>query len=167
MKSDQLLTLALTFSVLMVSHPGRGQGNEAGSEEADREKFAAALRWKLSAGDPSGNTKVEVSGNHLTITLTGSRFWNQATAELNAKYFGLLCLLWDTGAQGEDPRHHMLSDYFDVALSQEVDPRIVARALVKRTDYPSLAELNAAIQLTRSQVRDVLRGQASQSNTHD
>jgi hypothetical protein len=167
MKLNELLALAFTLSLLITTDPVRGQGNGAGSEEADREKFDTALRWKLSGGDPSGNTKVEVSGNHLTITLTGSKFWNQATAQLNAKYFGLLCLLWDTGAQRDDPRHHVLSDYFDVALSQEVDGRIVAKALVKRADYPSLAELNAAIQLTRSQVRDVLRGQASQSNAHD
>ena len=153
MKTEQLLTVAFTLSVLIATRPVHGQEKNTGSEEADRQKFETTLRWKLSAGDPSGNTKIEISGNHIRITLTGSQLWNEATAELNAKYFGLLCLLWDVAAQNEDPVHHVLSDSFDVALSQEVDGKTVARPIIKRADFATLAELDAAIQLTKSRVR--------------
>jgi hypothetical protein len=166
-KTEQLLTVALTLSVLIAARPVHGQEKNTGSEEADRQKFETTLRWKLSAGDPSGNTKIEISGNHIRITLTGSQLWNEATAELNAKYFGLLCLLWDVAAQNQDPVYHVLSNSFDVALSQEVDGKTVARTIIKRADFATLAELDAAIQLTKSRVRDVIRGRASRSHTHD
>lgn len=151
-----------TLFLLIANHLADGQGEKAGLGETHREKFEEALRWKLSAGDPSGDTKIEVSGNHVRITLTGSKFWNQATAAFDAKYFGLLCLLWDIEARDEDQREYVLTDSFDVTLVQGPD-RIVARAFVNRADFPTIADLNTAILLTKSQVRDILKGQAIQS----
>jgi hypothetical protein len=159
--------IMVTLFVLIATHSADGQGEKAGLGEAHREKFEEALRWKLFAGDPSGDAKIEMSGNQVKITLTGKKFWNQATAALEAKYFGLLCLLWDTEARDEDQREQVLSDSFDVSLVQELGAKTVARALVKRADFPTLGELNTAILLTRSQVRDVLKGQAIDSNTRD
>ena len=157
--------IVTTLFVLIANHLADGQDEKAGLGEAHREKFAEALRWKLSAGDPSGDTRIEVSGNQVRITLTGSKFWNDATAAFDAKYFGLLCLLWDIQARDEDQHEYLLSDSFDVTLVQAPD-RIVARALVNRADFTTIADLNTAILLTKSQVRDILKGQAIQSNTH-
>ena len=157
--------IVITLFVLVANHLADGQDERAGLGEAHREKFEDALRWKLSAGDPSGDTKIEVSGNQVRITLTGSKFWNEATAAFDAKYFGLLCLLWDIEARYEDQREYALTDSFDVTLVQEPD-KIMARALVNRADFPTIADLNTAILLTKSQVRDILKGQAIQSNTH-
>ena len=155
--------IVITLFVLLATHPADGQGENAGLGKAHRETFEEALRWKLSAGDPSGDTKIEVSGNQVRITLTGHKFWNETTAGLDAKYFGLLCLLWDIEARDEDQHEYVLSDSFDVTLVQEPD-KIVARTLVKRADFPTLSALNTAILLTKSQVRDILKGQAVQAN---
>jgi hypothetical protein len=97
--------------------------------------------------------------------LTGTKFWSLATAGLDAKYFGLLCLLWEIEARDEDQHEYVLTDSFDVTLLQEPD-KIVAKAFVKRADFPTIADLNTAILLTKSQVRDILKGQAVQSNLH-
>jgi hypothetical protein len=156
--------IVITLFVLIATHPADGQGGNAGLGKAHRETFEEALRWKLSAGDPSGDTKIEVSGNQVKITLTGTKFWNKETAGLDAKYFGLLCLLWDTKAREEDRDKYVLSDSFDVTLVQDPD-KIVAKARVNRADFPTIADLNIAIFLTKSQVRDILRGQAVQSNS--
>jgi hypothetical protein len=157
--------IVITFFVLIAAGPADGQGENAGLGKARRETFEEALRWKLSAGDPSGNTKIEVSGNQVRITLTGTKFWSLATAGLDAKYFGLLCLLWEIEARDEDQHEYVLTDSFDVTLLQEPD-KIVAKAFVKRADFPTIADLNTAILLTKSQVRDILKGQAVQSNLH-
>jgi hypothetical protein len=157
--------IVITFFVLIAARPADGQGENAGLGKAHRETFEEALRWKLSAGDPSGNTKIEVSGNQVRIALTGTKFWSQATAGLDAKYFGLLCLLWEIEARDEDQHEYVLTDSFDVTLLQEPD-KIVAKAFVKRADFPTIADLNTAILLTKSQVRDILKGQAVQSNLH-
>lgn len=157
--------IVITLFVLIANHLADGQDERVGLGEAHREKFEEALRWKLSAGDPSGDTRIEVSGNQVRIKLTGTKFWNDATAAFDAKYFGLLCLLWDIEARDEDPHEYVLSDSFHVTLVQEPD-RIVARALVNRADFPTIADLNTAILLTKSQVRDILKGQAIQSNAH-
>jgi hypothetical protein len=150
---------------LVLAHPADGQGEKARLGEAGREKFEEALRWKLSAGDPSGDTKIEVRGNQVKISLTGNKFWNQATAGFDAKYFGLLCLLWETEAREENEDEYLLSDTFEVTLVQEPD-EIVAKAAVNRADFPTVADLNNAILLAKSQVRDILKGQAVQSNAH-
>jgi hypothetical protein len=155
--------ILITFVGLIATYPAQGQGEKSGSMEAHREKFEEGLRWKLSAGDPSGDTQIEISGNELKITLTGNKSWNVATAALDAKYFGLLCLLWDTQAREEDQGEYVLRDSFDVTLLQKTD-QIVARERVNRADFPTLADLNNAILLTKSQVRDILKGQAIQSN---
>jgi hypothetical protein len=160
----QLLTVTFGLLVLIAAARVHGQGEPAGLREICGERFEEALRWKLSSGDPSGNTKVEVSGSQVRITLTGGKFWNEATAGFDAKYFGLLCLLWDTQARDEAQYEYVLSDSFDVTLVQEPD-KIVARTLVKRADFPTLSALNTAILLTKSQVRDILKGQAVQSTT--
>ena len=157
--------IVITLFVLIGACPADGQGENGGLGKAHRETFEEALRWKLSAGDPSGNTKIEVNGNQIRITLTGTKVWNRATAGLDAKYFGLLCLLWDLEARDEDQHEYVLTDSFDVTLLQEPD-KIVAKALVKRADFPTIADLNTAILLTKSQVRDILKGQAVQSNLH-
>jgi hypothetical protein len=157
--------IVITLSVLIAARPADGQGENAGLGKAHRETFEEALRWKLSAGDPSGNTKIEVRGNQVRITLTGTKFWSLATAGLDAKYFGLLCLLWEIEARDEDQHEYVLTDSFDVTLLQEPD-KIVAKAFVKRADFPTIADLNTAILLTKSQVRDILKGQAVQSNLH-
>jgi hypothetical protein len=155
--------IVVTLLLLLAIHAGDGQGEKASQKETRRERFEEALRWKLSTGDPSGDTKIEVSGNQVRITLTGNKSWNQATAGFDAKYFGLLCLMWDIEARDEDPREYVLRDSFDVTLVQEPD-KVVARALVNRTDFPTVADLNTAILLTKSQVRDILKGQAVQAN---
>jgi hypothetical protein len=98
LKTNCFLTLALTF-LLIASGSLRGQGEKADSVEAGRQKFEEMLRWKRSSGDPSENTNVEVSGNQIRITLTGGKSWNEATARFDAKYFGLLCLLWEIFAE--------------------------------------------------------------------
>jgi len=165
MKMNQFLTVTFALLVLTAAVQVRGQRKEAGVRESRSEMFEEALRWKLTNGDPSGTTKVEVSGNQVRITLTGGKFWNEATAGFDAKYFGLLCLLWDTQARDEAQYEYVLSDSFDVTLVQEPD-KIVARTLVKRADFPTLSALNTAILLTKSQVRDILKGQAVQSTTH-
>jgi hypothetical protein len=165
MKTNKLLALTFALLVLAAAARVRGQGEEGSPAKTRSEKFEEALRWKLSSGDPSGNTQVEVSGNQVRITLTGGKFWNEATAGFDAKYFGLLCLLWDIEALGEDQHGYALSDSFDVTLVQEPG-KIVATALVKRADFPTLSALDTAILLIKSQVRDVLKGQAVQSNTH-
>jgi len=165
MKMNQFLTVTFALLVLTAAVQVRGQRKEAGVRESRSERFEEALRWKLTNGDPSGTTKVEVSGNQVRITLTGGRSWNEATAGFDAKYFGLLCLLWDTQARDEAQYEYVLSDSFDVTLVQEPD-KIVARTLVKRADFPTLSALNTAILLTKSQVRDILKGQAVQSTTH-
>jgi hypothetical protein len=103
------------------------------------------------------------AGSFLRATHPGTPRWNRATAGLDAKYFGLLCLLWDLEARDEDQHEYVLTDSFDVTLLQEPD-KIVAKALVKRADFPTIADLNTAILLTKSQVRDILKGQAVQSN---
>jgi hypothetical protein len=162
LKASYSLTLALTFS-LIASDPLCGQREKADSDKGWSQKFEETLRWKLSSGDPSENTKVEVKGNQIRITLTGGKSWNEATAGFEAKYFGLLCLLWDIEALDEEEDEYMLSDSFDVTLVQGPD-KVVARALVNRADFPTLADLNSAILLTKSQVRDILKGQAVQSN---
>src|SRR5258708_37579000 len=153
--------IVITLFVLLANHLAVGQDEKGGLGEAHREKFEEALRWKLSAGDPSGETRIEVSGNQVRIKLTGTKFWNDATAAFDAKYFGLLCLLWDIEARDEDPHEDVLSDSFDVTLVQEPD-KIMARALVNRADFPTIADLNTAILLTKSQVRDILKGQSIQ-----
>jgi hypothetical protein len=165
MKMNQFLTVTFALLVLTAAVQVRGQREEAGVCESRSERFEEALRWKLTNGDPSGNTKVEVSGNQVRITLTGGRSWNEATAGFDAKYFGLLCLLWDVEAQEQTRQEYVLSDSFEVTLSQDPE-KTVARAIVKRADFPTLSALNSAILLTKSQVRDILRGQAVQSNTH-
>jgi hypothetical protein len=73
--------------------------------------------------------------------------------------------LWDTQASEEDRDEYVLSDSFDVTLVQEPD-KIVAKAVVKRADFPTVADLYNAILLAKSQVRDILRGQALQSSMH-
>jgi hypothetical protein len=156
--------IVTTLFLLIGNYLADGQDEKGGLGEAHREKFEEELRWKLSAGDPSGETRIEVSGNQVRITLTGTKFWNDATAVFDAKYFGLLCLLWDIEARDEGQHEYLLSDSFDVTLVQGPD-RIVARALVNRADFPTIADLNTAILLTKSQVRDILKGQAIQSNT--
>jgi hypothetical protein len=156
--------IVTTLFLLIGNCLADGQDEKGGLGEAHREKFEEELRWKLSAGDPSGETRIEVSGNQVRITLTGTKFWNDATAVFDAKYFGLLCLLWDIEARDEGQHEYLLSDSFDVTLVQGPD-RIVARALVNRADFPTIADLNTAILLTKSQVRDILKGQAIQSNT--
>jgi hypothetical protein len=156
------------LALLLVSiaiHPADGQGEKADRKETRPEKFEEALRWKLTTGDPSGETQIAVSGNQIRITLTGNKSWNEATAGFDAKYFGLLCLLWDTEARDEDPNEYVLRDSFEVTLVQGPD-KVVARVLVNRTDFPTIADLNTAILLTKSQVRDILKGQAVQSNAH-
>jgi hypothetical protein len=155
--------IVVTLLLLLAIHPVDGQGEKADQKETRRERFEEALRWKLSTGDPSGDTKIEVSGNQVRITLTGNKSWNQATAGFDAKYFGLLCLMWDIEARDEDPQEYVLRDSFDVTLVQEPD-KVAARALVNRTDFPTVADLNTAILLTKSQVRDILKGQAVQAN---
>jgi len=157
--------IVTTLFLLIGNYLADGQDEKGGLGEAHREKFEEELRWKLSAGDPSGETRIEVSGNQVRITLTGTKFWNDATAVFDAKYLGLLCLLWDIEARDEDQHEYLLSDSFDVTLVQGPD-RIVARALVNRADFPTIADLNTAILLTKSQVRDILKGQAIQSNAH-
>src|SRR5258708_11497016 len=122
-----------TRLLLITKHLADGQGEKAGLAETHREKFEEALRWKLSAGDPSGDTKIEVSGNHVRITLTGSKFWNDATASFDAKYFGLLFLLWDIEARDQNQREYVLTDSFDITLVQSPD-WIVARAFLNLTD---------------------------------
>lgn len=155
--------IVITVLVLIAIHPAAGQGEQTDRKETRREKFEEALRWKLSTGDPSGDTRIEVSGNQVRITLIGNKSWNEATAGFDAKYFGLLCLRWDTEAREEDPRAYILRDWFDVTLVQEPE-KVVASALVNRTDFPTIADLNIAILLTKSQVRDILKGQAVQAN---
>ncbi len=162
LKTNCFLTLALTFLLIAID-PLREQGQKANPDEGWRRKFEEALRWKLSSGDPSENTKIEVSGNQIRITLTGGKSWNQATAGFDAKYFGLLCLLWDIEERDEEEGEYVLSDSFDVTLVQAAD-KIVARALVNRADFPTVTDLNTAILLTKSQVRDILKGQAVRSN---
>ena len=162
LKTNCLLTLDLTF-LFIASDPLCGQGEKADSYKGRRQKFEEMLRWKLSSGDPSENTKIEVNGNQIRITLTGGKSWNEATAGFEAKYFGLLCLLWDIEARDEEEGEYMLSDSFDVTLVQAPD-KIMAKALVNRADFPTLTDLNSAILLTKSQVRDILKGQAIQSN---
>jgi hypothetical protein len=157
--------IVTTLFLLIANYLADGQDEKAGLGGAHREKFEEELRWKLSAGDPSGETRIEVSGNQVRITLARTKFWNDATAAFDAKYFGLLCLLWDIEARDEDQHEYLLSDSFDVTLVQGPD-RIVARALVNRADFPTIADLNTAILLTKSQVRDILKGQAIQSNAH-
>jgi hypothetical protein len=157
--------IVVALLVLAAIHPAAGQGEQTDRKETRREKFEEALLWKLSTGDPSGDTKIEISGNQVRITLTGNKSWNEATAGFEAKYFGLLCLLWDTEAREEDPREYILHDWFEVTLIQEPE-KIVARALLNRTDFPTIADLNTAILLTKSQVRDILKGQAIQSAAH-
>ena len=71
--------------------------------------------------------------------------------------------MWDIEARDEDPQEYVLRDSFDVTLVQEPD-KVPARALVNRTDFPTVADLNTAILLTKSQVRDILKGQAVQAN---
>ena len=161
----QLLTVTFALLVLIAPARARGQGEQDRLREICGERFEEALRWKLSSGDPSGNTKVEVSGNQVRITLTGGKFWNEATAGFDAKYFGLLCLLWDIETQEETRQEYVLSDSFEVTLSQDPD-KTAARAVVKRADFPTLSALNSAILLTKSQVRDILKGQAVKSSTH-
>jgi hypothetical protein len=155
--------IVVAIVALLAIHPAGGQGEKVDRKETPRERFEEALRWKLSTGDPSGDTKIEVSGRQIRITLTGNKSWNEATAAFDAKYFGLLCLLWDTEARDEDPREYVLRDGFEVTLVQEPE-RVVAKALLNRADFPTTAELNTAILLTKSQVRDILRGQAVQAN---
>jgi hypothetical protein len=155
--------IVITVLVLIAIHPAAGQGEQTDRKETRREKFEEALRWKLSAGDPSGDTKIEVGGNQIRITLTGNKSWNEATAAFDAKYFGLLCLLWDTEARDENPYEYILRDWFEVTLVQEPN-KIVAKTLVNRVDFPTIADLKNAILLTKSQVRDILKGQAVQSN---
>jgi hypothetical protein len=162
LKTNYLLTFALTF-FLIASDSLRGQREKPDSDESRRQKFEETLRWKLSSGDPSENTKVEVSGNQIRITLTGGKSWNEATARFDAKYFGLLCLLWDIQARDEEEGEYVLRPSFDVTLVQGPG-KIVARALVNRADFPTVTDLNTAILLTKSQVRDILKGQAVQSN---
>ena len=162
LKTNCLLMLALTF-LLAATDPLRGQEEKAKPDEGRHQKFEEALRWKLSSGDPSENTKVEVSGNQIRITLTGGESWNEATAGFDAKYFGLLCLLWDLQARDEEEGEYALNDSFDVTLAQGPD-KIIARALVNRADFPTVTDLNTAILLTKSQVRDILKGQAVQAN---
>jgi hypothetical protein len=156
--------IVMTLFVLIATRPAAGQGESTGVQKAHREKFEEALRWRLSAGDPSGDTKIELRDNQVRITLRGNESWNQATAGLDAKYFGLLCLLWDLKVREEDQCEPVLDDSFEVTLVQEPD-KIVAKALVHRADFPTVADLNTAILLTKSQVRDILRGQAVRSNT--
>jgi hypothetical protein len=162
LKTNCFLRLALTF-LLTASGSLHGQGEKADSVVGGRQKFEEMLRWKLSSGDPSENTNVEVSGNQIRITLTGGKSWNEATARFDAKYFGLLCLLWEIEARDEEEGEYVLSDSFDVTLIQGPD-RIVARTVVNRVDFPTVTDLNTAILLTKSQVRDILKGQAVQSN---
>jgi hypothetical protein len=157
--------IAVAALVVIAFDPVRGQLEQDGRKETGREKFEEALYWKLSTGDPSGDTRIEVRGNQVRIALCGNKFWNEATAGFDAKYFGLLCLLWDAEAREEDPHEYVLRDSFEVTLLQE-PAKIVARAIVNRTDFPTIADLNIAILLTKSQVRDILRGQAVQAN-HD
>jgi hypothetical protein len=156
--------MLITLFVLVATYPAYGQSEKAGRSDHG-ETLEEALQWKLSAGDPSGDTKIEVSGNQVKITLTGNKSWNDATAGFDAKYFGLLCLLWDTQASEEDRDEYVLSDSFHVTLIQEPD-KIVAKAVVKRADFPTVADLYNAILLAKSQVRDILRGQALQSSMH-
>jgi hypothetical protein len=165
MQMNQFLTVTFALLVLTAAVRVRGQGEEAGARESRSERFEEALRWRLTSGDPSGNTKVEVSGNQVRITLTGGRSWNEATAGFDAKYFGLLCLLWDIEARDQTQQEYVLSDSFEVTLVQDPD-KTMARAVVKRADFPTLSALNSAILLTKSQVRDILKGQAVQSSMH-
>jgi hypothetical protein len=158
--------IVITVLVLIAIHPVAGQADQPDRKDARRETFfEEALRWKLSTGDPSGDTQIEVSGSQVRITLTGNKCWNEATASFDAKYFGLLCLLWDTEGREEDQRGYILRDWFEVTLIQEPE-KVVTKVLVYRTDFPTIADLNTAILLTKSQVRDILMGQAVQANAH-
>jgi len=156
-------SIVVTTLILFAFHPAGGQDENADRKETPREKFEEAFRWKLSTGDPSGDTKIEISGNQIIITLTGTKSWNEATARFDAKYFALLCLLWDSQARDEDLNEYVLRDSFEVVLFQQPD-KAVARARVNRAEYPTMADLKNAILLTKSQVRDILRGQAVQAN---
>src|ERR1700751_2544731 len=127
MKPNQFLTVTFALLVLTAAVQVRGQQEQAGVRECRSERFEEALRWKLTNGDPSGDTRVKVSGNQVRITLTGGRSWNEATAAFDAKYFGLLCLLWDIEARDGEEGEYMLSDSFDVTLVQGPG-QIVARA---------------------------------------
>jgi hypothetical protein len=153
----------ITLFVLVATHPVDGRDEGAVTDSPARTRFEESLRWNLSAGDPSEGARIEVRGNQVKITLTGNKLWNAATAASEAKYFGLLCLLWDIQARDEDPGRYVLRDSFYVTLVQRAD-KVVARAVVNRTDFPTLSDLNNAILLARSQVRDILRGQAIQSS---
>src|SRR5260370_38114916 len=103
-----------TLFLLITNHLADGQGEKAGLAETHREKFEEALRWKLSAGDPSGDTKIEVSVNHVRLTLTGSKFWNEPTPAFDAKNFGRLCFWWDIQRRAENHPDNWLPHLFAV-----------------------------------------------------
>src|SRR5260221_13546793 len=91
--------IVTTLFLLIANYLAGGQDEKAGLGEDHREKFEEELRWKLSAGGPSGETRIEVSGNQVLITLTGTEVLNDATAAFHAKDFGLLCFLLDIEAR--------------------------------------------------------------------